>query len=407
MENYGQLIERAKKQDQDAMSRLYDLTKNNVYAYVKTILSGEDLTQDILQDAYLSAFKHLDQLKDPNNFKAWVRRIAHNKAVDYLRKHKKLKTVAMVSSDSDETIDYEDTRVAYNPDLLLDQAENERLMREIIYTIPEAQRLAILMYFYENYSIKEIADTCGVSENTIKSRIHLGKKRIETGVKALEKRGVKLYGLAPIPLLLTLLRSQEAYAAVPALSFKAAGAAAGASSAASSAGAKAAGTAIKTKLIAGAAGAAGIAVLGGVAAAVVLHDPSDSEAKQEFIEAYQLHTESVFAYDEMICCVNKDTDDSILIFEDESDGFFTNFGIVDEGEEYNMTLQDGGNHELIYVSPEIVIWKLNSGYCVFSIENDRFVESYDLNEISDQDGYEYIRADDNEEGYESILKSLK
>lgn len=404
MENYRQLIEKAKQKDQDAISRLYELTKNNVYAYVRTILNDEDLTQDILQDSYLRAFAHLDQLKNPDNFKAWVRRIAHNNAVDYLRKHKKLKTTSMVSSDSDEVIDFEDTRIDHSPELLLDQAENERLLKEIIYTIPEDQRLAILMYFYENYSIREIADTCGVSENTIKSRINLGKKKIETKVNELEKKGVKLYGLAPIPLLLTLLKGQEAYAAVPGMSFAAAGAGAGASSVAS-AGTKAARTALRTKIIAGVAGAA---VLGGAAAGAVLHNREEGNAKQEFIEAYQLHTESAFAYDEMICCVNKDIDDSILIFEDGSDGMFTSVGIIDEGEEYNMTLQDYGEHELVYVSPEIAAWKLGSGdYCVFSIEDDCFIESGIPDEIQDEDGYEYIRADDNEEGYESILKSLK
>lgn len=62
-----------------------------------------------------------------------------------------------------------------------------------------------MMYYINGMSVKEIADMADVSENTIKSRLNYGRKKIEQKVLELEKRGTKLYGIAPVPFFLYLL----------------------------------------------------------------------------------------------------------------------------------------------------------------------------------------------------------
>ena len=69
------------------------------------------------------------------------------------------------------------------------------------------------MYYYEEMSVKEIAASMNATENAVKSRLLYGRRKIEKKVRELEKNGTKLYGLAPIPFLLWLLRGQKAYAA--------------------------------------------------------------------------------------------------------------------------------------------------------------------------------------------------
>ena len=86
-------------------------------------------------------------------------------------------------------------------------------MREILDALPEEQRVAVTMFYYEQMSVKEIAETLGVTENTVKSRLNYGRKKVEKEVRALEKKGTKLYGLAPLPFLMLLFHSQEASAA--------------------------------------------------------------------------------------------------------------------------------------------------------------------------------------------------
>ena len=273
-------IQRAKENDQNAIAELYSKTYSNVYYTIKALIKDEDAALDILQDSYLKAFRSLDQLQDPSKFRAWIKRIAHNRAVDYLRQTKAVNFSDISTDDTDLPLEFEDTNPENLPEVVIDQKETARLMAEILDSLPSDQRACVSMFYYEQMSVKEIAEELGVSENTVKSRLNYGRKKVETQVRELEKKGARLYGLAPIPFLLLLFRSQEAYAAeIPASSVlqgasafavqeTGTSAGAAANTAATTAGktaAKAAGTAVRTKLIAGAAAVA-VATGGGAAA---------------------------------------------------------------------------------------------------------------------------------------------
>lgn len=207
-----ELVERAKNGDQDAISELYNRTYNNVYFTVKALIQSEDTILDIVQDSYVKGFESLSQLQDSDKFRAWMKKIAHNKAVDYLRKAKPVMFSAM-STEEDEVIEFEDDRPENLPEIVIDQQETTRLIKEILDSLSAEQRLVVGMFYYEQMSVKEIAETLGVSENTVKSRLSYGRKKIEIQVKELEKQGTKLYSLAPLPFVLLLFKNATAQAA--------------------------------------------------------------------------------------------------------------------------------------------------------------------------------------------------
>lgn len=95
----------------------------------------------------------------------------------------------------------------------MDQKETSRLIGEILNTLPDDQRAAVGLFYYDGMSVKEISEVLAVSENTVKSRMNYARKKIEVEVKNLEKKGTKLYNLAPIPFLLWLFKSERTYAA--------------------------------------------------------------------------------------------------------------------------------------------------------------------------------------------------
>ncbi len=267
-----ELIRRARQNDQEAITELYNKTYSNVYYTIKSMVKDEDTVLDIMQDSYVKAFRSLDQLLDPTRFRAWIKRIAHNRTVDYLRKTKTISFSSLESEESDLSIEFEDTRPDHLPEVTIDRAETTRLMSEILDSLPADQRAVVSMFYYERMSVREIAEELGISENTVKSRLNYGRKKIEAQVLELERRGTKLYSLAPIPFLVLLLRSQEAYAAeIPAASLlhgitaglTAETAAAG--TIGSTAGKAAARLALRTKIIAGIAAAV---VVGGGGAIV-------------------------------------------------------------------------------------------------------------------------------------------
>lgn len=81
-----------------------------------------------------------------------------------------------------------DERIDTQPGLTLDQEETRRLVQEMIDTLPDEQRMFVMMFYIEHLSVRNIAQISGVSENTVKSRLKYGRKNIEEKVPELEKK---------------------------------------------------------------------------------------------------------------------------------------------------------------------------------------------------------------------------
>ncbi len=210
------LVAAARTGAQDAIGALYEKTYSSVYYTVKSMIRDEDAVFDIIQDTYIKAFAHLEGFRGDEKFSPWVRQIAANTARDWLKKKRPMLFTELGSADEQDTPVEElfpDERSENLPDQIIDQKETKRLIREIIEELPEDQRAAIGMFYYEEMSVKEIAAAMDVSESAVKSRLMYGRNKIEKKILELEKQGTKLYSLAPLPFMLLLFRCQKAYAA--------------------------------------------------------------------------------------------------------------------------------------------------------------------------------------------------
>ncbi|MBD5101588.1 MAG: sigma-70 family RNA polymerase sigma factor [Subdoligranulum sp.] len=212
----AKLVAAARAGDQDAVSALYEKTYSKVFYTVKSMIKDEDAVFDIVQDTYLKAFAHLDTFEGDTKFLPWVRQIAANTARDHLKKKRPVLFAEMTSDDGQDTPVEELLPDAHSedlPDQVIDQKETKRLLQEILEELPEDQRAAIGMFYYEEMSVKQIAAAMGASESAVKSRLMYARGKIEKKVLELEKKGTKLYNLAPLPFLLLLFRSLKTGAA--------------------------------------------------------------------------------------------------------------------------------------------------------------------------------------------------
>lgn len=198
------LVKRAQEGDQTAIAEIYNLTYKSAYGVARQIVANDDDACDILQDSYIAAFTKLDTLKEPEKFYGWFKRIVSNRCYNYIKKKKPDLFSQYTKEDEDgEEIEFEfaDENETFAPDNALDYEETKRLLREIIDSLPEEQSLCVLMYYVQDMSIAEIAETLGVSQNTVKSRLNYGRKKIKDGVETLEKKGTKLYGISGLALI--------------------------------------------------------------------------------------------------------------------------------------------------------------------------------------------------------------
>lgn len=207
MNSYTEAVQKAMKGDQEAYTYLYEKTYTKCFYLARKFLNSEHTAQDIVQDAYVKAFKSLDTLEDPEKFQSWIGTIVSNLSKNELKRRKVTLFSETENEDGQDISDtFVDDRVSVQPEVVMDQNETTRLMKEIIDTLTDEQRICVTMFYMEQMSVKEMASVLEVSENTVKSRLNYGRQKIKDKVLDLEKKGTKLYGLAPIPFFLLLLK---------------------------------------------------------------------------------------------------------------------------------------------------------------------------------------------------------
>ena len=267
-------VKRFRRGDRDAFTGIYSLTYSSVYWQIFYMVKDEKQAEDLAQETFIKAYCHMESLESPESFPVWLKRIAARTAIDWMRSTSSGEIPASEAEPSEyrEALlesSFEEEKNYPSPEAAYDRKESQQLIRQIIDTLTENQRTAILLFYYGDMKIREIADVMDVSESTVKSFLHYGRSNIKKRVLELEKKGVVLYSLAPFTFFVWLLRSEanRASAAVTAGTGAAAIAAAG-SAAAGGSSAGAIGTAAAGGAAAGAAGAgAAGTVAGGTTAA--------------------------------------------------------------------------------------------------------------------------------------------
>ena len=255
----------------DELTKLYEQTYPSVYAIAYSIVKNEQDACDLAQDTYLTAFSGIEKLSDINKFDKWIVQIAANKCKDFLRKKKPDLFSQFDTEETDFESEIVDTSNTYSPDKVIDEKEVKGIVKDILYSLPEDQRLCVVLYYGQDLKISEIANALSVSENTVKSRLSYAKKKIKQQVEDYEKKGTKLYSisaLAFLPLIRQAFSSGMFTASTPALNISSLGTAQGVKVAA-----KAASKFTAKKLIAGITATA--VVTGGIAAAVLLKPKPD------------------------------------------------------------------------------------------------------------------------------------
>lgn len=199
---------RLKNNDMQAFDELYALTHDKVYFLALKMLRNNEDALEIVQETYLSVYQSIDRLYNPEVFSTWLSKIVVNKCRDLLGKHKE---VLFSESQTDNEDDYditdtiEETDSSVIPHEVLDSAETRNMVMALIDKLPIAQRTTLLLYYYQQLSVDEVAAVMDCPVATVKSRLQYARKQVKKGVEGYEAQGVKLYSIAAAPLILFAL----------------------------------------------------------------------------------------------------------------------------------------------------------------------------------------------------------
>ncbi len=176
MPNYNddpdiQLIERMARGDTQALNDLYARHGSAILGFLTSRLNNRQLAEEVLQDVMLAVWKNAGSFRGDSKVRTWLYVIARNRAINTQRK----RSPEFVQLNEDYGFQSEDT----GPMERMIKQSNREVVRSAIDQLQEGQKEVLILVFYNQLSGPETAAVLGISEGTVKSRLHRAKHQLK------------------------------------------------------------------------------------------------------------------------------------------------------------------------------------------------------------------------------------
>lgn len=161
------LIDACKKGNSLAFTQLYNLYSKDVFNSIIRLLNNVTEAEDLLQESFLAAYQNLNQFETHSNFRAWLKRIAINKTISFLRKKK---IVFNEWNDNIDTIDekFDESKFTFQI----------HSIQQAIEQLPYSYKAIVQLYVVDEIPQEEIGQILGLSHNTVRTQYHRAKQKI-------------------------------------------------------------------------------------------------------------------------------------------------------------------------------------------------------------------------------------
>jgi RNA polymerase sigma-70 factor (ECF subfamily) len=179
--NQRELVERAQRGDHDAFAALAGMFIARLDSAARLIVRDPDLARDAVQDGFIRAWRSLPSLRDPDRFEGWLRSLVARSCVDILRGRGRRPIEVELSSSDGPSID--DASV---------QAADRELLDAILRRLPPDQRAVVVLRYYFDLEVPDIAATLRIPVGTAKSRLHRSMTLMRIALADIDPESVSL-----------------------------------------------------------------------------------------------------------------------------------------------------------------------------------------------------------------------
>ncbi|MBL8149266.1 MAG: RNA polymerase sigma factor [Blastocatellia bacterium] len=170
------LVLKAQSGDRDSLDELFKLIQEPIYYYICSLVGDSSLSEDVLQEVFITIYRKLYWLREPKLFRPWVYRIASRLAFKHLKREKEWNEQIRDEAIMEEIVQPE-TTVEFQPEI-------QARLPELIKNISAASRAVIVLHYLHEMTLEEVADVLGINIGTVKSRLSYGlsilRKSIQT-----------------------------------------------------------------------------------------------------------------------------------------------------------------------------------------------------------------------------------
>lgn len=170
------LVKQMKKGDKASFDMLYEKYKNMALHTAYLITGDYSYSEDVVQDTFVKVYLHCKELKNDSGFKAWMMQILVRTAYKCGRK----KSRELPDDEVTQKMDTGRTLSSLEQVIMQEEAE---AITQAVRKLPVKQRTVVVLYYYQEYQISEIAQIVGCLEGTVKSRLHTARKKLKSVLK--------------------------------------------------------------------------------------------------------------------------------------------------------------------------------------------------------------------------------
>ncbi len=168
------LIQSTLEGDVKAFAHLVKKYQDYVFTLVYRMLKTREEAEEVAQDVFIKVYKSLKDFKGEAKFTTWLYRIAYRTTLDYIRKNKKReKTNVLLEEITESNLTFSE-----NPLESLLVEERNKYVKDCIGQLSEHDAAVITLFYFEESSIREIAQITGLTEDNVKVRLHRSRKKL-------------------------------------------------------------------------------------------------------------------------------------------------------------------------------------------------------------------------------------
>ncbi len=178
LESDASLIQQIRDGNHNAYEGIMRRHNQRLFRLARSIISNDAEATDVVQEAYITAFKNLQTLRDTKSFASWLARIARNEALMLLRKNHR--SITMDNQQLESVIELSAlSRHPKQPDSELANQQIKKLIEDSIDKLPDAFRSVFMLCAIEHCTMREAAEILEIQEATVKTRYHRAKKLLQ------------------------------------------------------------------------------------------------------------------------------------------------------------------------------------------------------------------------------------
>lgn len=176
------LIDKTLSGDSAAFGELVDRYQNFVFTIAVRMLRHKEEAEEVAQDSFIKAYDSLSAFRGDSRFSTWLYRIVYHKTLDRIKKNKRQQTYEIIEEITDNGLDH----IENGLEAMLSE-ERSAIINKCIQMLPGDDAAVISLYYFEEQSVKEIAQVTDLTEDNIKIKLYRSRKKLFSLLQAYVK----------------------------------------------------------------------------------------------------------------------------------------------------------------------------------------------------------------------------